>query len=120
LLAFADRLVKITTGGGLQMKISDLKDANAQMIQQYQRGDNATVSSDKQAINASVKPEEKVDLSTKAKDIQQAKNALTKLPDVREEKVQEIKTQVDKGTYNVNAGKIADKMVNESIINIFA
>ena len=103
------------------MKISDIKDVNAQMIQQYQRGENSAVnSSDKQAINASVKPEEKVDLSTKAKDIQQAKNALTQLPDVREEKVQEVKTQLEKGTYNIDAGKIADKMVNESIIDIFA
>jgi negative regulator of flagellin synthesis FlgM len=103
------------------MKISDLKDVNAQMIQQYQRNDNAAANaSDKQTTNAAVKPEEKVDLSTKAKDIQQAKNAVNQLPDVREAKVQEVKTQVDKGAYKVDAGKVADKMVNESIINIFA
>ena len=102
------------------MKISDLKDTNAQMIQQYQRNDNPAAGSDKQVNSAALNPEEKVDLSTKARDIQQAKNAVTSLPDVRQEKVQEIKTQVDKGTYNVNAGKIADKMVNESIVDIFA
>ena len=102
------------------MKIPDLKDSSAQMIQQYQRSDNSAVSSDKQVTNTSAKPEEKVDLSTKAKDIQQARNALNSAPDVREAKVKEIKTQVDNGTYNVNAGKIADKMVNESIVNIFA
>jgi negative regulator of flagellin synthesis FlgM len=103
------------------MKISDLKDLNAQMIQQYQRNDNAAATaSDKQTINAAVKPEETVDLSTTAKDIQQAKNAVNQLPDVREKQVQEVKTQVDNGTYKVDTGKIADKMVNESIINIFA
>jgi negative regulator of flagellin synthesis FlgM len=103
------------------MKISDLKDANAQMIQQYQKGgDNTQVSSDKQAVSAAIKPEEKVNLSSQAKDIQQAKNVLNQLPDVREAKVQEIKTQVDKGTYNVDAGKIAEKMVKDSIIDIFA
>ncbi len=102
------------------MKISDLKDSSAQMIQQYQKSDSSAVSSDKQVTNAAAKPEEKVDLSTKAKDIQQARNALNSTPDVREEKVQEIKAQVDKGTYNVNAGKIAEKMVNESIVDIFA
>jgi len=102
------------------MKISDLKDANAQVIQQYQKSDNPAVSSDKQAMSAAIKPEEKVDLSTKAKDIQQAKNALNSLPEIREEKVQEIKAQVEKGTYNVNAEKIADKMVKESIVDIFA
>ncbi len=102
------------------MKINDLKDVNAQIIQQYQRSDNTQVNSDKQVPSAATKPEEKVDLSTKAKDIQQARNALSSTPDAREAKVQEIKTQVDKGTYNVNAGKIADKMVTESIIDIFA
>jgi negative regulator of flagellin synthesis FlgM len=102
------------------MKISDLKDANAQVIQQYQKSDNSAVSSDKQVTSAALNQEEKVDLSTKAKDIQQAKNALNSLPDVREEKVQEIKAQVEKGTYNVNAEKIADKMVKESIVDIFA
>ena len=102
------------------MKISDLKDASAQMIQQYQRSDSSAVSSDKQVSNAAVQPEEKVDLSTKAKDIQQAQNALNNLPDVREEKVQEIKVQVEKGTYKVNAEEIADKMVKESIVDIFA
>ena len=102
------------------MKITDLKDVNSQMIQQYQRSENPTVNSDKQVTNAAAKPEEKVDLSTKAKEIQQAKVEVAKLPDVREEKVQEIKSQVDKGTYNVSGEKIADKMVNESIIDIFA
>jgi negative regulator of flagellin synthesis FlgM len=102
------------------MKITDLKDVNAQMIQQYQRSDNPAVSSDKQVSNAAAKPEEKVDLSTKAKDIQQARNALDSTPDVREAKVQEIKAQVDKGTYNVNAEKIAGKMVNDSLLDIFA
>jgi negative regulator of flagellin synthesis FlgM len=103
------------------MKVSDIKDTSAQMIQQYQRNDNyAAASADKQVNSAAVRPEEKVDLSTKAKEIQQAKVELAKLPDVREEKVQEIKSQVDKGTYNVSGEKIADKMVKESIVDIFA
>ena len=102
------------------MKISDVKDVSAQIVQQYQKNDSYTATSDKPTVNAAVQPEEKVDLSTKAKDIQQAKNALNSLPDIREEKVQEIKAQVEKGTYNVNAEKIADKMVKESIVDIFA
>lgn len=106
--------------GDMYMKVNDLKDVNSQAIQQYQRSDNQQVASDKQVANAAAKPEEKVDLSATAKDIQQTRNALNSIPDVREAKVQEIKTQVDKGTYNVNAGKIADKMVTESIIDIFA
>jgi negative regulator of flagellin synthesis FlgM len=102
------------------MKVSNIKDISAQVVQQYQKSDNFTANSDKQAATTIPTPEEKVDLSTMAKDIQQAKNALSKLPDVREEKVQQIKSQVEKGTYNVSAEKIAGKMVEESIVDIFA
>lgn len=101
------------------MKISKIDDAAVQALQQYQKIDKVQNESNPK-VDGSAAPEEKVNLSTKARDIQQAKNAVTSLPDVRQEKVQEIKTQVDKGTYNVDAGKIADKMVNESIVDIFA
>jgi negative regulator of flagellin synthesis FlgM len=102
------------------MKISDVKDLGAQMVQQYQKNDSYVANSDKQAANATTITEEKVDLSTQAKDIQQTKNALSQLPDVREEKIQEIKSQVDNGKYNVSGEKIAGKMVGESIVDLFA
>ena len=102
------------------MKVSDIKDVNAQMIQQYQRNENVVQVADKQAGAAAVKPEEKVDLSTRAREIQQAKVEVSKVPDVREEKVQEIKSQVEKGTYNVSGEQIANKMVGESIVDLFA
>ncbi len=102
------------------MKISDVKDTNAQMVQQYQRNDAVRQNnSEKQVSGASV-PEEKVDLSTKARDVQQIKNALAKLPEIREEKVQELKRDIEAGTYNVSGEKIAEKMVGESFLDIFA
>jgi negative regulator of flagellin synthesis FlgM len=104
------------------MKVSDIKDVSAQMIQQYQRAESVAPVADKQAgsSTAAEKPEEKVDLSTRAKEIQQAKVEVSKAPDVREEKVQEIKSQVEQGTYNVSGEQIANKMVGESIVDLFA
>ncbi|PKN77287.1 MAG: flagellar biosynthesis anti-sigma factor FlgM [Deltaproteobacteria bacterium HGW-Deltaproteobacteria-10] len=102
------------------MKISDIKDVSSQMVQQYQKNDNYVANTEKQATYATTKTEEKVDLSTQAKDIQLAKNALSQLSDVREQKVQEIKSQVDNGKYNVSGEKIAGKMVEESIVDLFA
>jgi len=103
------------------MNVSDIKDVNAQMVQQYQRNENVSSAVDKQAAgSAAVKPEETVDLSTMARDIQQAKVEVSKVPDVREEKVQAIKDQVDNGTYNVSGEQIANKMVGESLIDLFA
>lgn len=60
-------------------------------------------------------PEDKVSLSSSAKDMKIATEAVAAAPEVRQEKVTEIKTAVDNGTYQVNAEKIADKMVGYNI-----
>jgi len=101
------------------MKISDVKDMTTLMIQQYQKGDSVKQASEKQ-VSGQNSPEERVDLSTRAKDIQLAKKVLESLPEIREEKVQELKDRIDKGLYNVDGGKVADKMVGESLLDIFA
>lgn len=100
------------------MNISNINDANVQLIQQSSRSALGAQAVDKQAT-ASMKPEEKVELSTMARDIQQAKVELSRLPDVREEKVQAIKYQVASGAYNVSGTQIANKMVGESLLNLF-
>lgn len=61
-----------------------------------------------------------MNLSTKAKDIQQLRDAINRLPDIREDKVRELKEQVERGMYDVNGQKIAEKMVAESLLDIFA
>ena len=101
------------------MKISKVDDAALQALQQYQKVDKVQNESN-QKVNGSAAPEEKVNLSTKARDIQQLQNAVNRLPDVREEKVRDLKDQVDKGTYAVNGQKIAEKMVSDSLLDIFA
>ena len=105
------------------MKISNIDDASLQMIQQYQKADKADKVEDRsseKAAAANLVPEEKVNLSTTAKDVQNLSNAISKLPDVRDEKVQALKDQIEKGTYKVDAEKTAEKMVGESLLDIFA
>jgi len=45
---------------------------------------------------------------------------LSKLPDVREDKVREVQKMLKDGTYNVDADQIAGKMVGESILDLLA
>lgn len=101
------------------MKISGIKDTAAQMIQQYQKNDGLRQEAER-AVTGVAAPQEKVDLSTKAKDVQAIKNALASIPDIREEKVQELKGRIEAGTYNVSGEKIAGKIVGESLLDIFA
>lgn len=61
--------------------------------------------------------EDTVNLSVKGKEVQQAFNALKEMPEIRGEKVSEIKIQVDSGTYRLQNGKIATNMLNEAFEN---
>ncbi|MGF7059777.1 flagellar biosynthesis anti-sigma factor FlgM [Brassicibacter mesophilus] len=55
---------------------------------------------------------DQLSLSEKAKEYQAAMNALKDTPDVRTEKVEAIKHQIETGTYKVDASKIAQKMLD--------
>ncbi len=61
--------------------------------------------------------EDRVLLSPMAKEIQMAKSQLQGIPDVRIEKVTEIKNQIAQGTYPVSSEKIAHRLMGESLIN---
>jgi len=101
------------------VKISGINDTTAQMIQQYQKNDGLRQET-VQSVGGVAAPEEKVDLSTKARDVHSIKNALAGVPDIREEKVQELKNRIEAGTYNVSGEQIAGKIVGESLLDIFA
>lgn len=102
------------------MKISETGNSLIELISQYKINEEKVSSEpEKQAAN-SVVPEEKVSLSSAARDIQQAEKAIEKLPDVREEKVRELQDQIETGKYDVNGEKIAEKMLSESLLDIMA
>jgi len=70
----------------------------------------------KQGTSQTVK-EDKVVLSPKAKEVQEAIKVIKELPDIREEKVAKLKEQVDQGTYRIDGNKIAFNMLKESILD---
>ncbi len=55
------------------------------------------------------------EISFRAKEMARAKEAAAAAPDVREEKVAELKRRIQSGEYSVSANKVADKMVDEHI-----
>jgi len=50
-------------------------------------------------------------LSSIAKDVQIAKTALKKVPDVRMDKIEPIQKRIESGTYNIDAKAVATKMM---------
>jgi flagellar biosynthesis anti-sigma factor FlgM len=61
--------------------------------------------------------EDKVVLSAKAKEVQQAFEDLKKMPDIRETKVSTIQSQIEANTYRIEGDKIAFNMLNEAFDN---
>lgn len=56
---------------------------------------------------------DKVDISTRSKEIADIMSAVNQLPDVRAAKVEEIKKSVDAGTYSIDPLKVAEKILKE-------
>jgi len=54
---------------------------------------------------------DKIEISPQAKDFQVAINAFKKLPEMREEKVNETKKAIASGIYNPSAEETLDKML---------
>jgi len=55
--------------------------------------------------------EDKIEISTQAKEIQVAMKALKELPDVRQDKVDDIRAQIKDGSYKPSAEDVAEKIL---------
>lgn len=56
---------------------------------------------------------DKISLSGKAKEISELKATIDQLPDVRTDKIDTVKQAIDTGNYNIDARKIAQKILEE-------
>ena len=63
-----------------------------------------------------VNKKDRVEISQLGKDFQIAKQVVAQAPDIRQEKVNELKERMASGNYNVSLEEVADKMV-ESYFN---
>jgi len=103
------------------MKVSGSGELKNEALYQYQQTDAAQKGKAvEDKTRAGLVPEDRVNISDRTKDVQVAREAVAKLPDVREDKVNAAKSAIESGTYKVNEEELARKMVLDSIINIFA
>jgi negative regulator of flagellin synthesis FlgM len=61
--------------------------------------------------------QDRVVLSPEARQIQRAREQVDLLPDIREEKVAEIRARIEAGEYQVDGEKVASKMIETSLLN---
>lgn len=58
-----------------------------------------------------------VNLSDRAREVQQAAQVLKQMPDIRQGKVQQIKLAVENGTYKVVGAQVASQMLRDTFEN---
>jgi negative regulator of flagellin synthesis FlgM len=85
-------------------------DAYNQINQVY--GVGKTRKSGKTGYASGVSDTDQVSFSSIGKDMQIAKAALENVPDVREDRVNELKSQIQNGTYHVSNESFADKLMS--------
>ncbi len=54
-----------------------------------------------------------VDISQRSREIQKIREALDKIDIIREDKIVELKDKIEKGTYQIDHEKVAEKMIDE-------
>ena len=58
---------------------------------------------------------DRVSLSPQARELLKAQQSLASLPDVREDKVAEIKARLEAGDYRIDSEAIAENMISEAL-----
>lgn len=82
-------------------------EAYSQIQQMY----NASKPAAKPTVASGASFKDKLNISSAGKDMQVARDALAKTPDVRADKVNELKNAIANGTYNVSGEDFADKLL---------
>ena len=94
------------------MKIAQNEAVNAARFGQIESTSSATSApsaGDSSVVTES--PAATVSFSSQAQDIAKAKAAVNASPDVREDLVASLKSQIDSGTYKVSGSDVADMMM---------
>jgi negative regulator of flagellin synthesis FlgM len=71
-------------------------------------------SSDRDSIPAG---SDRIELSVRGREIQHLDQLIQSTPDVREARIEEVRSALEAGTYNVKAEKIADKIIGGGLID---
>lgn len=99
------------------MKVNDLSQGSNQIqyVNQTNPPDKATPSQEAKNPEALV---DKVELSAQSREIKKINDVLEMTPDVRADRVAELKKLVQEDRYQVDSEAVAGKMIDQTIIDI--
>jgi negative regulator of flagellin synthesis FlgM len=93
---------------------SDFRIKSKTIQDRIKAGDKITPAKGPSGVSSSSGTEQ-VAISPKAKDIQQATKVVNATPDIRIEKVDQIKEQIKNGNYHISSDQLAEKVLKNII-----
>ncbi|HSR50122.1 MAG TPA: flagellar biosynthesis anti-sigma factor FlgM [Acidobacteriota bacterium] len=86
------------------------------LIEAQQQNENSDAA-ERQRVDQSSKDQDRLEFSTDSRNIRPLVERANEAPDVRTDRVAEISRQLESGTYNINAERVADALITGSIVN---
>ena len=96
------------------MKISDQEVSRLLSYSRLERTGTASQTAAATDV-AVVRTAARVDISTQAQEVRRVTELIKQLPDVRADRVQALKAQIENGTYHVSSEDIADLMIRRAL-----
>lgn len=87
------------------------------LIEAQQHNENSSDAAERQRVEQSSQGQDRLELSTDSRNIRPLVEQANEAPEVRADRVAEISRQLDNGTYNINAERVADALITGSIVN---
>jgi len=84
---------------------------NVQRLEVSQQSERTQKSSGEQSDS------DRLELSAQSREISHLNELIRSTPDIREEKVEQIRRELESGTYNVKAEKIAEKIIGGNLLD---
>ncbi len=101
------------------MKISDIHQQNPlQNVGQSQSAHPLEKNSKPGEVETKEVLEDRVEFSARSKEMQKIYGVLHSTPDIRAERVAELKDQIEKGRYQVESEALAEKILKESLLDL--
>jgi flagellar biosynthesis anti-sigma factor FlgM len=102
------------------MKISEIKPhaETTQYVEQAQKSKQPEKNQVSQSSNTTSQQTDKVDLSDQSKEMKKIYTAQQMAPDIRTDRVNEVKKLIEENRYQVDSKAVAEKKIRESIFEL--
>jgi negative regulator of flagellin synthesis FlgM len=82
-----------------------------------QRLDSPQQSERTQATGGGTSDSDRLELSVRSREISHLEDLIRSTPDIREAKVEQVRKDIEGGTYNIKAEKIAEKIIGGNLLD---